>query len=180
MRPPPTPSQTVGPFFAFALPFEGDSSAAGSGEPGAVRIEGQLLDGQGRPVPDGLLEVWQDAQFARCRTDSEGSFHFVVRKPGPSPGPDGRTQAPHLNVAIFARGLLKHLVTRIYFPDEEAANAADPVLALVPEHLRHTLMARDEVGVLRFDVHLQGSTETVFFTPPGLGHVPPVSPVSPR
>jgi len=128
-----------------------------------VRIEGRLLDGAGEPVPDGLLEVWQGEQLARCGTDPEGAFHVVVRKPEPAPGPDGRPQAPHLNVTVFARGLLRHLLTRVYFPDEAAANAADPVLQLVEPARRAALVARDEGGALRFDVRLQGEGETVFF-----------------
>jgi protocatechuate 3,4-dioxygenase alpha subunit len=155
----PTPSQTVGPFFGFAMPFAGDHSAVAADALGALRIEGQLLDGAGEPVPDGLLEAWHGDQFARSRTDPEGLFHFVVRKP--APGPDG--QAPHLEVTVFARGLLRHLPTRLYFPDEALANAADPVLERVPAERRHTLVARDDAGVLRFDVRLQGEDETVFF-----------------
>ena len=155
----PTPSQTVGPFFGFALPFPDDQCAVDTETPGAVRVEGQLLDGAGAPVPDGLLEAWQGDQFARSRTDPEGMFHFLVRKPGA--GPNG--QAPHLNVTVFARGLLRHLTTRLYFPDEEPANSADPVLRLVDADRRGTLLARDDGGVLRWDVHLQGEDETVFF-----------------
>ncbi len=155
----PTPSQTVGPFFSFALPFPDGASAADPGVPGALRIEGQLLDGAGEPVPDGLLEAWSGQQFARCGTDPEGLFHFLVRRP--APGPNG--QAPHLDVTVFARGLLRHLVTRVYFPDEGPANAADPVLQLVDPDRRHTLIARAEDGALRFDVRLQGEEETVFF-----------------
>jgi len=159
MAEPPTPSQTVGPFFSFALPFAGDAEAVEPGAPGAVRIEGQLIDGAGDPVPDGLLEAWEGDQFARCGTDPEGTFHFVVRKP--APGPDGH--APHLTVVVFARGLLRHLTTRVYFPDEEAANAGDPALQAVEPERRHTLIAHDDGGVLRFDVRLQGEEETVFF-----------------
>jgi protocatechuate 3,4-dioxygenase alpha subunit len=96
-------------------------------------------------------------------TDLEGVFHFTVVKPGLIPGPDGSTQAPHLNVYLFARGLLRQLVTRIYFPDEAEANAADPVLARVEPARRPTLVARDEDGILRFDLRLQGAGETVFF-----------------
>ena len=155
----PTPSQTVGPFFGFALPFANDQHAVDAGAPGAVRIEGQLLDGAGQPVPDGLLEAWQGEQFARSGTDREGVFHFLVRKP--DAGPHG--QAPHLYVTLFARGLLRHLTTRLYSPDEERANAADPVLGLVDADRRATLVARDDGGVLRWDVHLQGEEETVFF-----------------
>ncbi|HZU17819.1 MAG TPA: protocatechuate 3,4-dioxygenase subunit alpha [Candidatus Dormibacteraeota bacterium] len=159
----PTPSQTVGPFFGFALPFPGDRQAVDPDAPGAIRIQGQLIDGAGEPVPDGLLEIWQGDQFARSRTDPEGVFQVVVRRPGPVPGPDGRQQAPHLNVTVFARGLLKHLNTRMYFPDEEEANAADPVLQQVDPERRHTLIARGENGVYHFDVRLQGDDETVFF-----------------
>ena len=155
----PTPSQTVGPFFGFALPFANDQQAVDAGAPGAVRIEGQLLDGAGAPVPDGLLEASQGDQFARSGTDPEGMFHFVVRKP--EAGPDG--EAPHLNVTVFARGLLRHLTTRLYVPDEEAANAADRVLRLVDAERRPTLVARADGGVLRWDVRLQGEDETVFF-----------------
>src|SRR5215470_2274172 len=142
----PTPSQTVGPFFGFALPFPDDQCAVDADTPGAVRIEGQLLDGAGTPVPDGLLEAWQGDQFARSGTDPEGTFHFVVRKP--APGPDGH--APHLTLTVFARGLLRHLTTRLYFPDEAAANAGDPALLAVEPERRHTLVARDDGGVLRF------------------------------
>ena len=156
----PTPSQTVGPFFAFALPFPDDAQAVQPAA-GAVRIEGQLLDGAGEPVPDGLIEAWQGDQFARCRTDSEGAFHFLVRKP--APGPDKGSQAPHLELTVFARGLLRHLATRVYFPDEAEANRSDPVLQQVPADRRATLIARSEGGVLQFDIRLQGGGGTVFF-----------------
>ena len=159
----PTPSQTVGPFFGFALPFEAGPDAVPPSAAGAVRIEGQLLDGAAQPVADGLLEAWQGDQFARCPTDAEGAFHFTVVKVGPVPGLDGTVQAPHLDVNVFARGLLRQLVTRIYFPDEAEANAADPVLARVEPARRPTLVARDEGGVLRFDIRIQGPSETVFF-----------------
>ncbi len=160
-----TPSQTVGPFFGFALPFAGDAESADPAASGAVRIEGQVLDGAGDPVPDALIEVWQGHAFARCGTDSEGAFHFSVLKPGSVPVPGGRVQAPHLNVTVFARGLLRQLVTRLYFPDEEAANASDPVLNLIEDpQARATLVAvRDGSGALRFDIRLQGDRETVFF-----------------
>ena len=158
----PTPSQTIGPFYGFALPFEGDSEATPPGH-GVLRIEGQVLDGAGAPVTDGLLELWQGEQFARCATDAEGVFHFTALKPVPVPGPDGTTQAPHFNLTVFARGLLRQLQTRIYLPDEEAANAADWVLVQIGPERRQTLIARSEDGVLRFDVHLQGEGETVFF-----------------
>ena len=159
----PTPSQTVGPFFGFALPFAGDSEAVNPSVPGAVRVEGQVLDGAGEIVPDALIEVWHGDQFARCRTDAEGAFHVTVRKPAAVRSANGRVDAPHLTVTVFARGLLRQLVTRVYFPDEEEANRTDPVLELVePEH-RHTLIARRDGGVLAFDIRLQGENETVFF-----------------
>ena len=159
----PTPSQTVGPFFGFALPFEKDSEAVDPTAAGAVRIEGQVLDGEGEPVAEAILEAWQGDQFARCRTDPEGAFHFMVRKPFPTAGQDGRSHAPHLELTVFARGLLRHLATRIYFPDETVANEADPVLRLVVPDRRTTLVARAEGDVLHFDVRLQGAGETVFF-----------------
>ena len=159
----PTPSQTVGPFFGFALPFDKDSEAVDPTAPGAIRIEGQVLDGAGDLVADALIEVSNDHQFARCRTDAEGAFHFTVRKPAAIRKAGGRESAPHLTVMVFARGLLRHLVTRIYFPDEEDANRGDPVLELVDPLQRHTLIAHGHGGLLNFDIHLQGDKETVFF-----------------
>jgi len=153
----PTPSQTVGPFFGFALPFENDSTAGGTESRGVIRVEGQVLDGAGEPVNDALLEAAQGDQFARCRTDGEGAFHFTLSKPAVSDG------APHLDITVFARGLLRHLQTRMYFPDEDTANRADRVLQRVDESRRHTLIARSEKGVLHFDIRLQGEAETVFF-----------------
>ena len=155
-------------------------------DPGAIRIEGTVHDGGGAPLNDALVEIWQANRagryahpedtreelpledgftgFGRCGTDADGRFGFVTVKPGTVPGPDGRPQAPHIDVSVLARGLLKRLVTRIYFPDEDDANAADPVLASVDPALRSTLVAvPDGDGVLRFDIHLQGDRETVFF-----------------
>jgi len=161
---PLTPSQTVGPFFGVGLPFEKGEQLAPPGSAGVMRIEGQVLDGKGEPVPDALLEIWQPGTgFGRARTDSEGAFSFTAVKPGPVPAPDGPVQAPHFNVTVFARGLLRHLVTRMYFPDETEANAADPVLNLVEPARRETLIAKHCDGVLHFDVRLQGERETVFF-----------------
>jgi protocatechuate 3,4-dioxygenase, alpha subunit len=161
---PLTPSQTVGPFFGVGLPFENGEQIVPPGSAGAIRIEGQVLDGNGQPVPDALLEIWQPGTgFGRARTDSEGAFSFMTTKPGPTSAPDGRPQAPHLNVTIFARGLLRHLVTRMYFPDETDANARDPVLNLVEPARRDTLIAKNCGGVLHFEVRLQGERETVFF-----------------
>jgi protocatechuate 3,4-dioxygenase alpha subunit len=159
----PTPSQTVGPFFGFGLPFEGDADAVPAGASGAIRIEGQVIDGAGDPTPDALLEVWAGDDFARCRTDAEGAFHFVVRKPAALRDPEGRVHAPHLEVTVFGRGLLRHLVTRLYFPDEMDANEADPVLQQVDADRRRTLIAQPGGGALHFDVRLQGEGETVFF-----------------
>ncbi len=153
----PTPSQTVGPFFGFALPFENDSNAT-VGESGiAIRVEGQVLDGAARAVSDALVEAAQSDQFARCRTDAEGAFHLTVRKPATIAG------APCLSITVFARGLLRHLSTRMYFPDEDRANRADPVLKMVDESRRQTLVARADGDVLHFDIRLQGEAETVFF-----------------
>ena len=158
-----TPSQTVGPFFGFALPYEGDASPAQPGSPRALRVEGVVTDGAGEPVPDAILEVWESDQFARCRTDVEGAFHFSIEKPVRHADADGSAHAPHLNVTVFARGLLRHLMTRMYFPDEAPANELDPVLRLVAADRRATLVARPSGGALQFDVRLQGDGETVFF-----------------
>lgn len=136
----PTPSQTVGPFFGFGLPL-----VDGAGE---IRVEGQVLDGAGEPVNDALLEICQGDEFARCRTDEEGTFNFTVDKP----------DAHFFNVTVFARGLLRHLHTRMYISEEE-----DRVLSAVDPKRRHTLVARGEGEVMRFDIRLQGPDETVFF-----------------
>ncbi len=144
----PTPSQTVGPFFGFAMPFEGDAHAVAPGSDVAIRIEGQVLDGAGEPVPDAVLEISDGDQFARCGTDREGAFHFTVRK------------APYFDVLVFARGLLRHLATRLYFPDANLND--DAVLQMIEPDRRHTLIASASEGGLRFDIHLQGDQETVF------------------
>lgn len=182
-----TPFQTVGPFFAYCLTPEdyGEAGIASADlvTPDAagarIRIAGRVTDGEGAPVPDAVLEIWQadgeghypDAGgntgfrgFGRCETDAEGRFAFDTVRPGPVPGPDATLQAPHIAVSVFARGVLVRLATRIYFADEPL-NDADPVLALVPEERRATLIAEPfgEDGVLRFDVRLQGEDETVFF-----------------
>jgi protocatechuate 3,4-dioxygenase, alpha subunit len=119
-----------------------------------------VYDGAGEPLsyPECMLELWVGDQFARTRTDPDGGFTAVLAKPEAPAG-----QAPHVNVTAFARGLLKQAQTRLYFPDEESANAADPVLAAVPADRRQSLIARQEGGDLVFDVHLQGDQETVFF-----------------
>lgn len=163
-----SPSQTIGPFFAFALPWPTGPHVVPEGTAGAIRLHGRLLDGQGDPVPDGLIETWQlgppeTRGFGRCPTDREGRYAIVTRKPGPIAA-GGAVHAPHLVVSVFARGLLKRAVTRIYFPDEPAANLADPVLASIGEAAaRGTLVAVREAGGYRFDIRLQGEGETVFF-----------------
>jgi protocatechuate 3,4-dioxygenase alpha subunit len=159
----PTPSQTVGPFFGFALPFPGDADAVPAGNGDTLRIEGQVLDGAGQPVPDSLVEIWQGELFARSRTDGEGAFHFNVRKPSALRLTDGRVRAPHLNVTVFARGLLRHLATFVYFPDEAEANHSDPVLEMLEPAVRETLVAHRDGEILRFDIRLQGENETAFF-----------------
>lgn len=158
----PTPSQTVGPFFGFALPFDGDADAVAPPEIGSL-INGQVMDGTGTPVPDAILEIWHGDAFVRCATDASGRYRVTIAKPQVTRGPAGTTPAPHLEVSVFARGLLRHLATRMYFPDEEGANAADPMLALVDPARRATLVARRDGSGLRFDIRLQGAAETVFF-----------------
>ncbi len=158
-----TPSQTVGPFFYFGLCERPAASLADEG----IRIAGRVLDGAGEPVPDAMVEIWQadesgayrgDWGWARCGTNADGEYAFTTVKPGPVDG-----QAPHLEVQVFARGLLKQVLTRIYFADEEDANAADPVLSSLDDDDRETLLARRDGDAYRFDVRLQGDAQTVFF-----------------
>lgn len=198
-----TPSQTVGPFYAYGLTPEGrkkwkpndiykwketvgDNLVTPDAEGERIRIEGVISDGDGKPITDAMLEIWQaDAQgryadprhgmalpnvtfkgFGRSATDDDGLFAFDTIKPGPVAGPGGRMQAPHILVCIFSRGMLRQVYTRLYFSDE-AANADDPILALVPADRRDTLIARRESKggrtVYRFDIRVQGEGETVFF-----------------
>jgi len=165
-----TPSQTVGPFYAIGLPFPAGPYAATEGSPDTIWLRGQVLDGDGEPVPDALLETWQtdppaDPQFrgfARCATDTQGQYAILTRKPGPVPGADGSSQAPHLAMSVFARGLLDRVVTRVYFGDE-VANETDPVLGLIPDAAdRATLIAAPSADGYTFDIRLQGAGETVF------------------
>lgn len=160
-----TPSQTIGPRFGYALLFPHADEAVDPAQPGAVEIYGQVRDGHGDLVayPDALLELWVGGQFARARTGADGTYRAVLRKPAPGRLPGGLAQAPHVNLTIFARGLLKQAQTRLYFPDEPRANAADPVLNLVPAARRDALIARPQDGALRFDIRLQGPGETPFF-----------------
>ncbi|WP_332681386.1 protocatechuate 3,4-dioxygenase subunit alpha [Bosea sp. (in: a-proteobacteria)] len=180
-----TPSQTIGPFFAYALTprayggkelaTEQVASEAVAGE--RLRVEGVVYDGDGVSVGDAVIETWQaDAEgrfnaagnagftgFGRAETSAEGVYFIETIRPGALPGLNGVMQAPHLTVSVFARGLLIRLATRIYF-DDEPGNAQDPVLALVPAERRATLIAkRGADGVFRLDIRLQGKSETVFF-----------------
>lgn len=183
MTEPRTPSQTVGPFLSLGLTWERGRFVVPEGTPGAVTVRGVLYDAAGEPVDDGLVETWQadprgrfdhpdDPRgpvapevagflgFGRCGTDEAGRFTIVTLPPGEL----GDGQAPHIDVSVFARGLLDRVVTRIYLPDKPEANAVDPVLAGLPPERAATLVARDAgSGVLEFDVRLGGERETVFF-----------------
>ncbi|HEX4704392.1 MAG TPA: protocatechuate 3,4-dioxygenase subunit alpha [Pseudonocardiaceae bacterium] len=162
-----TPSQTVGPFLHIVLPWPDGPFASARDAPGAVLIDGHVYDGAGEPVPDALIETWQVGPdghrgFGRCPTTSDGWYGIYTVPPPAQPDRNGDLEAPHLDVSVFARGLLRRLVTRIYFPDL-AANTADPVLRTIDPARRGTLVAvRTHTGY-RFDIHLQGDAETVFF-----------------
>ncbi|NKQ54135.1 protocatechuate 3,4-dioxygenase subunit alpha [Amycolatopsis sp. K13G38] len=172
-----TPSQTVGPYLAIGLPWEDGPTVVPEGTPGALLITGCVYDGAKDPIPDAMIETWQadpDGRFdhpddprgrvpgfrgfGRCPTDPEGRYRILTLLPGVVQG-----QAPHIDVSVFARGLLNRVVTRIYFPENVEANAADPVLSAIPEDRRHTVIAEKTDEGYRFDVHLQGEGETVFF-----------------
>jgi len=185
-----TPSQTVGPYLHLGLVREARNVVAGAATEGQrIRLEGRVLDGEGQGVGDALVEIWQanahgrynhpeDTQdkpldaafkgFGRAPTDGDGGFWFETVKPGAVPGPGNALQAPHLNVTVFARGMLLHAVTRVYFSDE-AANEIDPVLNSIDEPARRaTLVAEKgategQASTYRFDIVLQGADETVFF-----------------
>jgi protocatechuate 3,4-dioxygenase alpha subunit len=167
-----TPSQTVGPFLSIGLTWADGPQVVAAGTPGGFWIRGEVRDGAGELVPDALVETWQadpDGRFGdgfrgfgRCPTGADGRYAIHTVKPGVVPAPDGTPQAPHLDVSVFARGLLNRVVTRIYFAGEQA-NAADPVLLTVPADRRETLIAAAAEDGYRFDIHLQGDDETVFF-----------------
>jgi len=200
-----TPSQTVGPFFAYGLApnnrcewrpdktglYDWKDTVNGNlvtpdvtGD--RIHIEGRVLDGDGAPINDAMIEIWQaDAQgryahprdnralpnatfkgFGRSATDRNGIYAFDTIKPGAVSGPNGKPQAPHIVVGVYSRGMLRQIYTRLYFSDE-ASNADDAILALVPADRRDTLIARKEARggqtVYRFDIRVQGDGETVFF-----------------
>jgi protocatechuate 3,4-dioxygenase alpha subunit len=178
-------SQTVGPYLHIGLDWLNTRDIAGKRIQGErVAIAGRLIDGNGNGVNDGVIEIWQanaagkyahpeDTQqkplekgwrgFGRIPTDAKGGFRFTTIKPGRVPGPEAGLQAPHLVVSIFMRGMLKQLATRIYFPDETAANTEDPVLRLVPAARRATLIPKQKGKTLEWNIVLQGKGETVFF-----------------
>ena len=182
-----TPSQTVGPFLHLVLADPSEAFAVPEGTAGGFWLRGTVIDGNGEAVFDALVETWQadpsgrfdhpedprGAQpperigcsgFGRCATDDEGNWAIFTVKPGSLPGLNGAVHAPHLAVSVFARGLLDRVVTRVYFADEEEANAADSVLATLPDPSRRaTLLAEVSDDGYRFDVRLQGDDETVFF-----------------
>ncbi|MFE0473652.1 protocatechuate 3,4-dioxygenase subunit alpha [Streptomyces sp. NPDC058947] len=184
----PTPSHTVGPFYGHALPFRGGADIAPAGHPDTITVHGYVTDGAGAPLPDALIEVWgpdprgdlptadgsmrrdpasggflgrngvEFTGWGRSQTDANGHWYTRTLRPGAR----GR-HAPYLSVCVFARGLLVHLYTRIYLPDDTAALAADPLLSRVEEGRRDTLIAAGEDGgTYRFDIRLQGEGETVF------------------
>jgi protocatechuate 3,4-dioxygenase, alpha subunit len=174
-----TSSQTVGPFFGYALPYPGGPDVRAAWQPDAIRVHGTVFDGAGEVVPDAIVEIWgadaagrpstergafhRDqhgfAGFGRAAVDRDGHYSFTTIKPGPA----REGSAPYLVVALFARGILQHLYTRAYFGDEARANGADPLLARVVASRRGTLLAEpDATGSYRFDIRLQGEGETVF------------------
>ncbi|HEY8703375.1 MAG TPA: protocatechuate 3,4-dioxygenase subunit alpha [Gaiellaceae bacterium] len=164
---PNTPSQTVGPFYSIGLVRGPQTDVVGSGTAGAIRVRGVVYDGDGEPVPDAVIEIWQademgtyrhDFGWARSGTHPHGEYSLHIVKPGRLDG-----AAPHVNVQVFGRGLMKQLFTRMYFPDESEANAADPVFSTIDDARRGTLTAVAEDGGVRFDIRLQGENETVFF-----------------
>ncbi|MFJ6658120.1 protocatechuate 3,4-dioxygenase subunit alpha [Streptomyces sp. NPDC091377] len=185
---PPTPSHTVGPFYGHALPFTGGEDIAPLGHPDTVTVHGYVTDGEGQPLPDALVEIWgpgpdgalprtdgsmrrdpasggfagrngvEFTGWGRSQTDADGHWYARTLRPGARGG-----NAPYLSVCVFARGLLVHLFTRIYFPGDAAALGADPLLSAVARTRRDTLIAREErAGAYRFDIRLQGEGETVF------------------
>lgn len=180
---PPTPAQTVGPFFGYALPYDGGPQLVAPGSSGSIRLHGTVYDGDGAPIPDAMVEIWQPDQhgrisqqpgslsrdghtftgWGRTEVNYEGQFTFTTVNPGPTaPG-----KAPYILLTVFARGLMDRLFTRVYMPEDRQALGADPLLSTLAEDRRSTLIAhRDDDGGLRFDIRLQGEDETVFLTYP--------------
>ena len=175
-----TPSQTVGPYFGVSMTPEELTRLVPEGTPDAVVLTGVVTDGEGKPVPEGMIEIWQADRegsydraplgegeaftgFGRCHTDDDGLYRFLIVKPGPVPASKGGMQAPHVSMAIFGAGLVKPLRTRVYFSDETEANRTDPVLTLVDESRRHLLVAKVDGSVASLDIRLQGDGETPFF-----------------
>ncbi|WP_040795185.1 protocatechuate 3,4-dioxygenase subunit alpha [Nocardia higoensis] len=174
----PTPGQTVGPFFGYALPFDGGGDLVPAGHPRAIRLHGTVFDGAGAPVPDALIELWQADEngtvpqvegsrardgwtftgFGRVPVDDTGHYSFTTVRPGATES--GR--APFFAITVFARGLLHRLFTRAYLPLDEQAAAADPLLSTLPRDRRATLVTRADAHGFVFDIHLQGPGETVF------------------
>jgi protocatechuate 3,4-dioxygenase alpha subunit len=180
-----TPSQTIGPFFHVGLPWALGPYVVPEGTPGAFWVRGRVFDGTGAPVPDALVETWQADQsgrfahpddprgavpshgfrgFGRCPTGPDGSFGLLTVKPGRVPDRRVELQAPHIAISVFARGLLHGVVTRLYFADEVGANLEDLVFGSLPAARRGTLIATAEGDGYRFDIHLQGEHETIFFS----------------
>lgn len=180
----PTASQTLGPFFNYALPFSADLTGGGKAEGRSIFLRGRVTDVNATPVRDALVEIWQANAagayahpldrdetrprdphfngFGRVLTDAEGGFSFTTVMPGPVPFEGNRWQAPHVSIAVFSAGLLRRMRTRAYFPGEEL-NADDPVLAAVPAGRRPLLVAQAEDDGFRFDIRLRGENETPFF-----------------
>jgi protocatechuate 3,4-dioxygenase alpha subunit len=176
----PAPGQTIGPFFGYALPYEGGHTLVPTSHPDAIHLHGSVLDGLGEPVPDALVELWQRASdgsipqvpgslhrdgwtftgWGRAATDATGHYSFTTVLPGTT-GP----AAPFFAITVFARGLLDRLFTRVYLPDDERL-AADPLLSSLPLERRASLIAEPERDGLRFDIVLQGENETVFLQYP--------------
>lgn len=179
----PTPGQTVGPFFGYALPYDGDSELVPAARSDAIRLHGVVTDGKGAPIPDALLELWQAdptgavvqqqgslkrdgwtfTGWGRASTDDNGHYSFSTLRPGPTaPG-----RPALFTITVFARGLTNRLFTRAYLPEDSDALAADPLLASLSEEERMTMITTADVAGYRFDVRLQGDRETVFLRYPG-------------
>lgn len=176
----PTPGQTVGPFFGYALPYDGGGDLVPRSHPHAIRLHGTVYDGAGEPIPDALIEIWQADEngvvpqnsgsrsrdgwtftgFGRAAVDPDGHYAFTTVPPGPTHA----GAAPFFAVTVFARGLLHRLLTRAYLPLDEAATAADPFLSSLAQDRRRTLVTHADEHGLVFDIHLQGDDETVFLT----------------